>query len=154
MPIPQADNNPAVTLEWRLKSNGTTNLGGWAIDDVRVFSFQTLPPPAVQYVLSPPQVNLGGTSNVSIQGTPSSVIAVLLSDNPGPTSLPGVPTLAVGSNFAAIPAVLDGTGNLAFSFQAPLAAGAVGVLTYSQVLELTGGRALTTSNKMVILFAQ
>src|SRR5690606_38676740 len=101
LPIPAADNNPAVTLEWRLRTDGGLNLGGWNIDDVALFSFQQIPPPAVQYTLTPPQIPLGQSSTIDIQGTPLAAAAILISDSQGPTQIPGLPVLHIGSNFFA-----------------------------------------------------
>jgi hypothetical protein len=38
LPVPQASGNPAAQFEFRLKSDGGLNLGGWAIDDFQLFS--------------------------------------------------------------------------------------------------------------------
>lgn len=47
-----ADNNAAVTVEWALQTNGSTNYGGWNIDDVEVLWLEGLPlpcPPATNF---------------------------------------------------------------------------------------------------------
>ena len=149
-----ADNNPAMTLEWRLVSNGGIVFGGWNLDDVRVFSRTAVPPPPVRYQLSPAQIALGAPSTVDIRGTAGAPIALLFSSDPGPTTIPGLPPLSVGSSFFAIGAVLDGSGQLSASFNAPNVPSATGVLTYSQVVELTNMTTLSASNAMVILFGQ
>lgn len=148
------NNNPAVQLEWRLTTDGGLQLGGWTIDDVELFSFQALPRPTVEFIVNPAHVPLSTVSNVTVAGTPNAPIGILLSTNPGPTKLPGVPPLAVGSDFVALGARLDGSGNLAFSFTATSAPSSVGTLIYSQVVELTNATTLTTSNPMVILIAR
>lgn len=40
-----AANNPSVTIEFRLRSNGTNNYGGWAVDNVELFSLSPVVPP-------------------------------------------------------------------------------------------------------------
>ena len=40
-----ADNNPSVQIEWSLVSNGSTNYGGWNVDDVKVVWVEDLPDP-------------------------------------------------------------------------------------------------------------
>jgi len=59
-----AANNPSVQVEFRLRSNGTNQLGGWAIDDARVFWLSPIiapcPTPTTYCVTSPNSVG-GGT---------------------------------------------------------------------------------------------
>ncbi|MBK8977908.1 MAG: PepSY domain-containing protein [Planctomycetes bacterium] len=150
LPIPQANNNAAVNIEWRLRTDAGLNLGGWAIDDVRVFSFQATPTPAVTVTLNPAQVPLGGSTVLSIGGPPSAPAAMLLSDSPGPLSLPGLPTLSVGANFLAFPVVLDAGGSFAATLPATSNPNATGTLFYGQAVSVVGG-ALTTSNETLLL---
>ncbi len=59
-----AANNPSVQVEFRLRSNGTNQLGGWTIDDARVFwvSPVIVPCPAPQtYCITSPNSVGGGT---------------------------------------------------------------------------------------------
>lgn len=43
-----ADGNPTVQVEWNLQANGTTNYGGWNIDDVEFTWIEDIPPPCAQ----------------------------------------------------------------------------------------------------------
>jgi hypothetical protein len=54
------DNNPTVQIEWQLQANGTTNYGGWNIDDVKVVWTEIPPAPC------PSPVNFCSTSPNSI----------------------------------------------------------------------------------------
>src|SRR5439155_6982443 len=46
LPIPMADNNPSVQLEWRLVTDASAVFGGWAIDDGQVVAPGPAAPPA------------------------------------------------------------------------------------------------------------
>lgn len=151
LPLPQADNNPAVQLEWRLRTDGGLNLGGWNIDEVELFSFRALPPPAVTATLTPAQIPLGSTSSLQIQGTANAPGAILLSDSQGPLSIPGLPVLHIGASFAAVPLVLNGSGAFQATITATTDPAARGTVLYGQTIEIAGG-AIRTSNKMVMLF--
>ncbi len=51
-----ADGNPAVTIEWSIQANATTNRGGWNIDDVSVVWVESPPtcPAPVNYCVGAP----------------------------------------------------------------------------------------------------
>ncbi len=71
-----ADNNPSVTVEWALQSNGTTNYGGWNVDDVEVLWVEGLPVPCAapqSFCVGAPNstgfgaaIQADGTSNISV----------------------------------------------------------------------------------------
>jgi len=68
-----ANNNPSVQVEWRIKSNGSTNYGGWNIDDVRILWIDTPVPPCatpVNYCSTSPN-SVGPGSVMTYQGTPN-----------------------------------------------------------------------------------
>ncbi len=68
-----ADNNPSVQVEWRIKSNGTTNWGGWNIDDVKLVWIGIPIPPCptpVNYCSTSPN-SVGPGSVMGYQGTPN-----------------------------------------------------------------------------------
>ena len=79
-----ADGNPNLQIDWRLRSNGTTNFGGWNIDDVVVKWIEALPPPCPtpnNYCVGAPNsvgpgaiMSWQGTGNISINNL--EVIAV------------------------------------------------------------------------------
>lgn len=69
-----AANNPSVQVEFRLRSNGTNQFGGWALDDISVFSLSPIiapcPAPTTYCVAAPNSVGAGaqmgytGTGNL------------------------------------------------------------------------------------------
>lgn len=71
-----ADNNPSVQIEWALQSNGTTNYGGWNLDDVEVLWVEGLPVPCappVNYCVGAvnstgfgAQMQVNGTTNLGV----------------------------------------------------------------------------------------
>jgi hypothetical protein len=68
-----ADNNPALQIEWSIQSNGTTNWGGWNIDDVVVKWIEGVAPPCptpVSYCIGAPN-SVGPGALMSWQGTPN-----------------------------------------------------------------------------------
>jgi hypothetical protein len=68
-----ADNNPALQIEWSLQSNGSTNWGGWNIDDVVVKWIEGVAPPCptpVSYCVGAPN-SVGPGAVMSWQGTPN-----------------------------------------------------------------------------------
>ena len=62
----EADGQSAVSVEWRLVSDGGLNLGGWNLDDVRVVTVEAVPTDCVatSYGLPVP-----GTSGVAVLDT-------------------------------------------------------------------------------------
>jgi len=85
----------------------------------------------------PEQAQQGATINLSV-ATPSNSrpFMLILGDAPGPTSVPGFPTIQAGGNLGLFPGSTDATGNFATTFAAPSVPSAIGVLYYSQVLTL------------------
>ncbi len=152
IPVPQLDNSSGQ-IEWRLISDGGLVFGGWNIDDVRVFSFQALPPPTMQFTATPAQIPATGSTQFDVQGTPNAPAAMLLSLTPGPTSsgLPGL-DLEVGSVLFSLPFMLDGSGQFSTSAPGSTDPTLTGTLLYAQVVESSGGT-IVGSNGTVILFA-
>ena len=68
-----ANNNPSVQVEWRIRSNGTTNYGGWNIDDVQILWIDVPVPPCptpVNYCTTSPN-SVGPGSIMGYTGTPN-----------------------------------------------------------------------------------
>jgi hypothetical protein len=154
-PLPMADNNPSVQLEWRLRTDAGMNLGGWNIDDVQLLESLPLAVDA-ELRLLPEQAATGATMTLSVS-TPSSArpYLIALADAPGPTSVPGFPTMAVGGNIALFSGTTDATGNSVSTFSAPPVPSAIGVLYYTQVLTLNAAfTQWVVSNPHVNLFTQ
>jgi hypothetical protein len=153
--LPTADNNPVVQLQWRLKSNGSTNLGGWNIDDVELV--ESLPIVAgCDYTMLPEQAAQGASMTLTIL-TPSSArpFVLAIGDAPGPTTVPDVPTMQVGGAIALLHGATDAGGSFVVGFNAPMVPSAIGSFFYTQVLTLDA--ALTNfvlSNAHVNMFTQ
>jgi hypothetical protein len=66
-----AANNPAVQIEFRLRSNGTNQFGGWTVDDLSLFSLTPIvvpcPSPTTYCVAAPNSV--GGGAQIGFSGT-------------------------------------------------------------------------------------
>jgi hypothetical protein len=150
--IPSADNNPAVTIEFRLRTDATGFYGGWNIDDVELLATNLPVALPVQLRLLPEQAQQGAPMQLSIQTPGLQPFLLLIGDTPGPTLLPGVPTLLVGGNLAALTALTDASGNFGFGFAAPQLGSAISARWYTQVLTLDASNNLLASNQCINLF--
>lgn len=72
----QADGNPAVQIEWSLVTDGGLELGGWAIDDVTIKSFDPTPTACQPTAYGS---GLTGTNGVPVLDTAGEALEV---DNP------------------------------------------------------------------------
>ncbi|MBL8863163.1 MAG: hypothetical protein JNK02_14295 [Planctomycetes bacterium] len=71
-----AANNPAVQVEFRLRSNATNHFGGWTVDDVELFSLSPIVPPCPApqtYCVSAPN-SVGGGAHIGAAGTGNLVL--------------------------------------------------------------------------------
>ena len=133
-PIPMADNNAAVTVEFRLTADVGLNLGGWNIDNFELGT-KTIVPLEAELRLLPEQVVQGGTLTLAVQtGTNSRPFLIGLGDLPGPIVVPGLPVLLVGGNVAVSSGSTNAAGIAISSFAAPSVPSAVGLIYFSQVL--------------------
>jgi len=135
-PLPMADNNPIVWIEWRLKSDQLLHLGGWNIDDVQLGEL-SFAPLDVAYELTPEQAQSGAplTMSVKTQGG-SRPFLVGMGDAQGPIVAHGLPVLWLGGNVATAGAVTDANGDFSINLIAPTVPAATGVRIWSQVLTL------------------
>ncbi|MCY2961169.1 MAG: hypothetical protein NTY35_13495 [Planctomycetota bacterium] len=71
-----AANNPSVQVEFRLRSNGTNQFGGWAIDDVNLFALSPIvePCPAPQSFCVAAPNSVGGGAQMGYAGTGNLVL--------------------------------------------------------------------------------
>jgi hypothetical protein len=154
--IPMADNNAAVTIEFRLTSDAGLNLGGWNVDNVELGTKTIVQLPAELRML-PEQAVQGAPINLTVT-TPGNARPFLLGlgDTTGPTIVPGLPVVLVGgSSLIVLPASTDAAGNFATSFAAPAVPSAVGLFFYSQVLTFDAGfTQWVVSNPHTNLFTQ
>lgn len=153
--IPMADNNAAVQIEWRLKSDAGLQLGGWNIDDVELGT-RSGPTLDAQLTMRPEQASPGVPINIAIKTPgPLTPFALAIGDSLGPTLLPGVPPVLVGGNYFVLGELTNATGDFTGSFGAPSIATAVGLTWYSQVVTFDATLSnLVTSNQWLNLFTQ
>lgn len=152
IPIPQADNNPSVQLEWRLNTDGGLVFGGWNIDDVEVVASVPIAPLPVTLQLVPAQASSGTPMALSVRTNGMRPYLWILGDGPGPTSIPGVPTLSVGGTYATAPGWTDSLGFHTLGFPAPQTTAVFGLFFYSQALSIDAGLNLVVSNQYINLF--
>ncbi|MBL8729520.1 MAG: hypothetical protein JNM25_13890 [Planctomycetes bacterium] len=132
--IPNADNNPFVQIEWRLKSDGSVQLGGWNIDDVEVGT-QVVPPLDARLTLLPEQGVQNGLTVLRVETQqPNWPWVIGIATTPGPTTVPGFPTFALGGTIGTGSGVTDGTGLFTVGFLASPVPSALGTLVYTQVM--------------------
>lgn len=73
---PVAANNPSVQVEFRLRSNGTNQFGGWAVDDINLFSLTPIVVPCptpTTYCIGAPNT-VGGGAQIGFSGTGNVVL--------------------------------------------------------------------------------
>jgi hypothetical protein len=102
-----ADNNPSVVIEWRIRSNSSTNYGGWNLDDVKVLWIDIPTPPCpapVNYCSTSPN-SVGGGAVMQYQGTSN------ISNNDLELIAVGVPPNAAGIFFYGANAIQQPFGN-------------------------------------------
>ena len=153
--IPMADNNAAVTVEFRITTDAGLALGGWNIDDVELGT-KTLVQLAAELRMLPEQAAQGASMTASVV-TPGNSRPFLLGlgDTAGPTLIPGIPAVFVGGNLDIVAGTTDASGNWSTTFTAPAVPSAIGVLLFSQALTLDASfSTLVTSNPFVNLFTQ
>lgn len=152
IPIPMADNNPSVQLEWRLVTNGSVVFGGWNIDDVEVVATGTVTPPPAELRMLPEQIAGGMPVTLAITTPGPAPFVLVIGDTAGPTSIPGVPTLEVGGGIFSLSGFSGPGGAFLLPFTAPAGLPATGLTWFSQVLTLDAGLNLVVSNQHVNLF--
>lgn len=153
LPLPSADNLSSVQIDWRLASNGSTELGGWNIDDVEIVSDQSNTP-SVQLFAPFDRVDLGTTGTIHILGTPSAPIVLAASTDKGPLQLPGLPPLFIGPSYDIVGAALNPTGYWGLQFTIPNDPALTGQLFYCQAIELPSGAPLGISNGGIVLIGK
>ncbi|MBM3973311.1 MAG: hypothetical protein FJ301_04335 [Planctomycetes bacterium] len=153
--IPMADNQAAVTVEFRITTDGALNLGGWNIDDIELGTKQILLLPA-ELTMLPEQAQQGATINLAVATTqPTWPYILAIADAPGPTAVPGFPTVQVGGFINLFTGTTDGAGLSTSSFLAPNIPSTTGVFFYSQVVTLDPTfTTFVASNAFVNLFTQ
>jgi hypothetical protein len=151
--LPQADNQPAVTLEFRQRSAGTFPAGGWNLDDVELFSLDYAVPQPASFTITPEQAPQGALVTMQV-GTPGfAPYLVVFGDTAGPTVLPGLGMLQVGGAMFDYFDFTDLSGAATLSFNAP-AAPLTGLPLRAQMLTLDAQGEVILSNPWRGLFTQ
>jgi hypothetical protein len=153
--IPMADNQSAVTVEFRLTTDGSLQLGGWNLDDVELGTKQLAQLPA-QLTMLPEQAQQGATINLRVATTqPTWPYILAIADTAGPTAIPGFPTVQVGGFISLFTGTTDGAGLSTSTFLAPNIPSTTGVFFYSQVVTLDPTfTSFVASNAFINLFTQ
>ena len=153
VPIPQANRNPAVQIEWQLASDGALEFGGWNLDDIEL---GTRNPPLLPATLRllPEQPTTGTPVQVLVQIDPGQLFVFALGTSAGPTVLPGIPELAVGGAMLTLLGFTDAQGAFATSFSAPGVTSPSGSMWFAQVLALDASQQIVRSNPSRILFTR
>ncbi len=154
VPVAQADNQPAVVIEFSLSSDTTYEYGGWNLDDVELYRLAGNVVPPIRLAVLPEQAQQGNPVTIDVQTPGFRPFGLAFSEQQGPLLLPGLPPLAVGPNYIALFTTTDANGHYTSTFNAPPPAGLMGLTWHSQVLTLDAQGAFATSNRFTNLFTQ
>lgn len=147
------DNQPANLLEFRLSSDGQFHYGGWNIDNVEIYTLAAPSPLPASLQLLPEQRAQGLPVSIQIGAAPLRPFVLALGDGPGPTTVPGFPTVQVGGAISLLVGTTNATGAFSTSFLAP-SAPLTGSYWYAQYLTLDPSNNLIVSNPHINLFTQ
>jgi hypothetical protein len=151
---PAADNAAAFRARWRLKSNGSTQYGGWNVDDIEIYSLQATP--VVNFNINPAatSVHVGTNLQLNFAGTPFADYEIYAGLDDGPSSLDGYGVIGAGMatlNFLT-GGTLDGAGNDVFALPIPNDPFLVGIKIYWVGGAVTPGALPQISNTVVTTF--
>ena len=152
--LAQAQNQPAVTIEFRLRSNGLFEYGGWNLDDIELYSTTHAVPLPAMLSIAPAQASQGSPVAIAVQTSGSRPFLLAIGDQPGPLAFPGVPLLQAGGSLLTVFDFTDQNGQYNLAFQAPSGVPLQGLFWYSHVLTLDAQGAIVGSNAWVNLFTQ
>jgi len=153
-PIPMADNNQFVVIEFRMISDAALILGGWNIDD---FEVGTRPVPSVPGILqvTPEQAIGGAPCQVTLRtDDPLELFVIVYGDTAGPTNVSPFPPILVGGAIDFFVGVTDAAGQASILTTAPAGMPPGGVVFFSQALIFESDNTYTTSNQNLTLFTQ
>jgi hypothetical protein len=150
--IPGANNQPAAVIEFRLYSDAFSEVGGWNIDDVEIYSLGYAVPLPASLTMLPEQAAANTTMTLQVTTNGPQPFFLVLGDTAGPTPLPSLPTLLVGGNLIALAGGTAGNGLYTTTFVAPPAP--VGGSIYHSQLLTIDGTAVVRSNPFLNLFTQ
>ncbi|MCA8949934.1 MAG: hypothetical protein KDE27_10560 [Planctomycetes bacterium] len=152
--LPSATNNPAVVLEFRLDSDAAIEFGGWAIDDVEIYTTASTLPLTTTLALRPEMAQQGTALQLDIRTPASQPFLWILGDTPGPTQIAGVPDIFAGGALVSFFDYTDATGSYTRPITAPSGVPLLGTVWYGHVLTIDASAAIVASNPFVNLFTQ
>jgi hypothetical protein len=97
-----ADGAASFQAEWRLKSDGGVNRGGWTIDDVEIYALEATPVLSMSLGSTPANPTIGQTFTFDLAGTPGALWTLYASTGPGPDALEGFGVVDVDPAGAAV----------------------------------------------------
>ncbi len=148
-----ADNQPAVVIEWRLQTDATIAYGGWNVDDVELVTTTQVPPLPNTMQLLPEMAGPGAPLTLTLQTQQAArPFLVVAGDSPGPTSVPGVPLLQLGGTVVSFGGATNASGSFTAGFAAPATVGLTGQMLYSQALTLDAAGQIVSTNAWLNLF--
>ena len=148
----RAWDNPAVVLEFLQISDATMQFGGWAIDDVEVYTTHTGTAPTTTLSLLPEQAPRNSPLQLSIRTPAAQPFVWVLGNDPGPTLIAGVPPILVGGSYVSFFNYTDAQGQYTLPFTAPPWVPTTGTVWYSHALTIDGNNELVTTNQFINLF--
>lgn len=147
-----ANGSPNAVFEFRLRSDALFERGGWNLDDFEVFTpNQSVASPGILR-LSPEQASTGTPVALSLATQGPQPFLLAIGFQPGPTPLPGLPTLQVGGPLLTFFAMTDANGSYTTGFPAPGGLPASGSFWYAHALTLDASGHLVASNPGLALF--
>ena len=150
--LPYAAGNPAVVIEFHLRTDASTTYGGWNIDDVELYTTAAAVPLAASLQILPEQAVHGAPLTVRLQTQGPQPFLLILGDTPGPTVIPGIPSLQVAGNAITLPGFSDAAGAFTLPCSAPDPVPLLGLTWYSQALTLDPNLQIVTTNQFRNLF--
>ncbi len=134
IPVPMADNNPSVQIEFGITTDQSIEFGGWGIDDLELGErVQAFPTPTLRVLpeLMPPSTPV----TLTVQTAPHMPFVFVIADGAGPSPLAGLPpVLLSGNQLVQLFAFCDASG--AFNWSFPTARAPYGLHFFSQALTL------------------
>lgn len=151
---PAANNVASFKARWRIDSNGSTQYGGWNVDDVEVYSLEATP--VVNFNITPVATSIPVGSNLAFNfnGTPNAGWELYASLDGGPSALEGYGVIGAGTGTIAYftGGDLDPAGQGSFVFGIPNDAQLVGLKIWWVGGAVAGASLPQISNTVVTEF--
>jgi hypothetical protein len=134
LPLHAAEGLRDVVVEFRLLANKVEERGGWQIDDVEVYSTESVVSTELALTVLPSHVRVGAAVDLSLVGAPNVPVLVLLGSDAGPTTAAGLPLMHVGGVIQRSLGVTADSGLFTTSVSVPTAAPLAGTTLYWHAL--------------------